>query len=256
MYNSNIIQLLNSQKVRTQGKELLELIKMFVALPGYKYCRNEVDASYIFGCVFKGQTVIDIGAHKGRYLYRMLRRVGSMGKVIVFETQPFLYNYLTRISALLNWKNIKVETASFCGITNLVYQPDSYSSSQGTSVINFNDAVFRRNNEAGRLNTLDHYCTTHNLRPDFIKIDLADKELKVLYGAREIVEKNKPVFIIRCEESTLGRQKMLEIFKFFIDQNYKGSFIFDTMKLPLENFEFDLYQNPRSNFYCSYFVFE
>ena len=62
--------------------------------------RNEIQA--ILEIVRPGDTVLDIGAHKGSYLYWLRQAVGESGRVFAFEPQPALATYLDRKSTRLN----------------------------------------------------------------------------------------------------------------------------------------------------------
>jgi FkbM family methyltransferase len=256
MYNSNMAHSLNSNKIVKGGNTLIDLFKLSVTAGWHAGVKDDVDLSFLLSSVFKGQTVIDIGSHRGRYLYKMLKRVGSAGKVVAFECQPFLYNYYTKISRLMRWSNIRIEPASFFGSVNRLCNSRNDKPQQNVPVINLEAWANSKQENSARPNTLDHYCSTYTLQPDFIRINTNGNCLKVLQGATKVIENHRPTFMICCEERSFGRQQVLETFKFFADLNYKGFFILETIKIPLENFEFDLYQNPRNNFYCNHFIFE
>lgn len=141
------------------------------------------------------------------------------------------------------WNNITIETADFFNIST-------------AAVINFNQKLTGRKELNKMSNTLDHYCYVNKIKPDIIKISIDDSDGRLLNGAREIISSYKPVFMVKCDNRTVGKEKVLEIFNFFSSYHYRGYFVLDTLKIPLENFDFNLYQNPLNNFYCDQFVFE
>ena len=57
--------------------------------------RHEKDSiKYVLGLNLDGAIALDIGANKGIYTYWLSKKVGKDGKVIAFEPQPELGEYL------------------------------------------------------------------------------------------------------------------------------------------------------------------
>ena len=69
--------------------------------------RREIES--VLSMVRPGDTVVDIGANKGSYLYWLRRAVGPAGRVIAFEPQPALASYLAEVVVAQRWKNVVVE---------------------------------------------------------------------------------------------------------------------------------------------------
>ena len=106
------------------------------------------------------------------------------------------------------------------------------------------------------MDTLDNYCEKNNIHPSFLKIDACGNELKLLKGGVKILKADKPKILLKCEERLAGAQNVLETFKYFQQLGYKGYFVLDTIRIPVVNFDFKLYQNTYNNFYCNNFMFE
>ena len=81
-------------------------------------------------------------------------------------------------------------------------------------------------------------------------------ELKLLKGAITILKNDKPKILLKCEERLAGAQNVLETFKYLQQLGYTGFFVLDTIRIPIVNFDFNLYQNTCNNFYCNNFMFE
>lgn len=77
--------------------KLIESIKLRHRANKYKNKDDIGGIAYINSAIKKGQTVLDIGAHKAGYLYFMLRQVGDKGEVFAFEPQSNLYQYIKKL---------------------------------------------------------------------------------------------------------------------------------------------------------------
>jgi predicted methyltransferase len=63
---------------------------------------QRAELSIIRDHISPGDTVCDVGAHKGTYTYWLSRWVGNSGRVLAFEPQPSLAAYLRRTVPLHN----------------------------------------------------------------------------------------------------------------------------------------------------------
>ncbi|MBI4947088.1 MAG: hypothetical protein HY840_11885 [Bacteroidetes bacterium] len=84
--------------------KLIEQLKLSYRASKYKNKNDKGGIAYILSSVKAGQTVLDIGAHKAGYLYFFLKQVGAAGKVFAFEPQSSLYNYVSKLKMLFDWK--------------------------------------------------------------------------------------------------------------------------------------------------------
>ena len=105
--------------------------------------------------------------------------------------------------------------------------------------------------------TLDLYCKQHNIKPDFLKIDVEGNELKVFQGGVDTLKKYKPKILVEIEAKHVGQERVLETFEFLKAFGYHGHIIHGLIRQPLADFRFDKYQNinDRKN-YCNNFIFE
>jgi FkbM family methyltransferase len=230
----------------------------------YKY-RNKEDRGgikYILNTVKTGQTVFDIGAHKGGYLYLMLNRIGVKGRLFAFEPQSILYTYLTRIKTLFNWNNVTIEhlalSDTYGNATLYIPINKSRPSSPSSTLIMPLERKNIRAEEVVDTETLDRYCQKNNIKPDFLKIDTEGNELNILKGGIQTIKKYKPKILMECEARHVGREKVCETFKLLGDLGYKGYFIFGADRIPLAAFNFEIYQNPLAvkKMYCNNFIFD
>lgn len=180
-----------------------------------------------------GDTVADIGAHKGAYLYWMRRAVGPAGRVYGFEPQPALHAYLDRMVSERGWTNVEV-------------LPFALSDRQGTAEIHVPEGetspgASLEPRAGGRtvpctLETLDHVLGDSS-RLSFIKCDVEGHELAVFRGARRILTERAPALLFECEARHLSSHGMQDVFAFLQALGYQGRFFAGSALLPLAHFD-------------------
>ena len=218
--------------------------------------------AYINSAITKGQTVLDVGAHKAGYLYWMLKRVGNEGRIFAFEPQTSLYHYIKTLKATFKWDNVTIEHKALSDsvASVILYIPankDSKNSSPGATIVEHKECTNIGATETIMTDTLDLYCKQHNIKPDFLKIDVEGNELKVFQGGIDILKKYKPKILVEIEAKHVGQERVLETFEFLKALGYHGHIIHGFIRQPLADFSFDKYQNvnDKKN-YCNNFIFE
>lgn len=242
--------------------KFIEKLKLQLRAKKYQTKNDKGGIAYILESVKKGDTAIDIGAHKAGYLYFMLQQAGDSGKVFAFEPQSNLFKYIKKLKNLLSWHNVTVEQLALSDKAETVtlYIPGNSvkeGSSPGATIVPEKGAADANRTETVSTQSLDSYCLTKNIEPNFLKIDVEGNELKVLQGGAETLKKYKPKILIEIEERHVGKDKVLETFSFLQSLGYKGSFIKDIERLPLSEFSFEKHQDisNKAN-YCNNFTFE
>lgn len=148
----------------------------------------------VAGVVKKGMTVIDVGAHIGYYSLYFAKCVGPTGRVFSFEPVP-------ENLALLR-KNIQLNQISWIEVLpNAVYSC--------TKDISFAVPSESENSGEGSLThgcgggqilvhavSLDSFCSSSDIRPDLIKMDVEGAELEALLGAKNTIDRCRPKLLI------------------------------------------------------------
>lgn len=254
--NTAILKFPQYENVVAAGVKILEQCKLSVRA-GRRRKAEDAVVNYMQDSIREGDTVLDIGTQESN-IYFMRRKLKRSGRIIAFGFQPSLYRHLFQLKKTLGWKNVDVELARLSNITGTtsVYNTPglTYNSvHQGAVIINMNEHI---NTDSVAVQTLDDYCTSGNIRPHFLKIDAGGNELTVLRGAFNTLKTHKPRILLRCEERLAGAENVVETFRLLLELGYTGYFVLDTIRIPLVNFDFNVYQNPCKNFYCSNFMFE
>ncbi len=142
----------------------------------------------------KGMTVIDVGAHIGYYSLYFAKCVGPTGRVFSFEPVPENLALL-RKNVLLNrisWIEAFPE-AIFSSTRNISFAAPDQSADSG-------EGSLVQGHEGRQILvhavTLDLFCTSANIRPDVIKLDVEGAEHEVLLGARDTIERCHPKLLI------------------------------------------------------------
>ncbi len=242
--------------------KFIEGIKLKLRANKYKTKNDIGGIAYINSTIEKGQTVFDIGAHKAGYLYFFVKQVGSKGRVVAFEPQSNLYQYIKKIKELFKWDNVTLEHLALSDHAGTVtlYIPTKKAgkgSSPGATIVDQKGAANFAKTENVSTETLDSYCKQHNIKPDFIKIDVEGNELKLFQGGMETIRKWKPKIIVEIEERHVGKEKVMETFRFMESLGYNGFILHHLNRIPLKDFSFETYQNAKDmKNYCNNFVFE
>ena len=177
-----------------------------IYLTGGKTHDSEIRlAKYFIAHVQATHQAIDIGAHFGYFtlLFSALAREGH-----VYSFEPSNNNYAL-LEANTRKKNITIDhravsrqngSISFFEFPVLFSESNSIYADQYQNEQWFKDSGFKE--ITVECITLDSYCKTHSIMPDFIKIDVEGAEHDVISGAQNILRQSNPVIAMEfvCPE--------------------------------------------------------
>jgi FkbM family methyltransferase len=225
----------------------------------YRDQRHELRA--VRTLIQRGDTVVDIGANKGAYLYWLQKAVGADGKVFAFEPQPALFCYLQQIAATMKWHNVHLGDCALsdsAGKRRLFVPGESVS--PGASLETAATTSVSGHSYDCQTDTLDHQLATA-LRVSFLKMDVEGHELNVFRGAVKTLSRHAPVILFECEARHLQDHLMQDVFAFLHGLEYVGAFFSPTGLQPLAEFDARLHQKPTGERfwdapgYCNNFLF-
>lgn len=222
------------------------LEKAHVVHRSWRYrLRHEKDSiKYVLGLNLDGTTVLDIGANKGIYTYWLSKKVGKNGKVIAFEPQPELGEYLNDLKKSFGISNATIINK---GLSYEKGSLDLYRGKVGSGgarvAISQDDPIRNQGLQKVKVEvtTLDSFLENKNEKISFIKCDVEGHELSVFKGGEATLRKNMPTILFEChhEEATSG-----ELFSFLIDLGYSGFFIKNDKEIDFSRFaEFEYESN-------------
>ncbi|MDB5373802.1 MAG: Methyltransferase, FkbM family [Belnapia sp.] len=160
--------------------------------------------------VSDGQVVADVGANIGHHTVVLSRLVGDQGRVLAFEPQMQMFNLLNANLVLNGCRNVipyrkglgagsatmrmyPINYRSFTNFGALGIQPDGAAAAQGETVaVEPLDAVLTAEG-------IDHAAV------GFLKMDVQSYEFYVLKGARQVLEKARPVVYLEIAPRSMRR---------------------------------------------------
>jgi FkbM family methyltransferase len=211
-----------------------------------------------------GDTAVDIGCHKGGFLYWLRRYVTASGRVYGFEPQPPLARYLKEIVALQRWNNVVIEAAGVSSSNGsmelFVPGPEGRTSPGATlSPANPDEPYYR---VRVPVVTLDEYFAARSERRiACIKCDCEGHEMEVFKGAAGILRRDRPVLLFECEQRHLRGVPLQAVFDYVRGFGYRGHFFGTAGLAPIEQFRPEIHQRARdgrywdADDYCNNFAF-
>jgi len=184
-----------------------------------KFVTTEPEYEKLSAFVSDGDWVIDVGANVGHYTVKLSELVGSAGRVISFEPIPTTFTLLSENVLHCEHSNITLVNAAASDNTSLV----------GMSIPDFSSG--RRNYyrasicpETSNTNTVVMSFPIDNLqlehRISLIKIDAEGHEPEVLRGAKDLIERDRPILIIEAIISE-SRDQLLQLG--YTEEHYPNS---------------------------------
>jgi FkbM family methyltransferase len=248
----------------------------------YRLHRNRHELAALRNHIAPGDIVIDIGSHKGGFLYWLVRFVGPGGHVYAFEPQPQLADYLQKIVARCGWTNVTLEAAAVsdrAGTLDLTIPAAAGQSSPGATLSPVGEAG-PSHRVAVPVVALDAYVDARGAshsgplagragsgpagpaRVAAIKCDVEGHELEVFRGAERLLRESRPVLLFECEARHMtGGRTPNDVFDYLQARGYRGQFFSPRGLRPIEEFRLDLHQRPgagrfwRAKGYCNNFLF-
>jgi FkbM family methyltransferase len=215
-----------------------KLLKFKVPKYNYEfYCRINKDDFIVMTrhedviiehfCPKEGDTVVDVGAHIGRYTIIASKRVGPTGKVIAIEADPSNFEILNRNIELNQLSNVTtLNYAAFSKKAKIkLYLPageifTKYNTIMSNWVWVKPDDKFVEVNG----NTLDNLLQEIGIRQvNWIKIDVEGAEFEVLKGANKLLLNNKNIVLL-VEVHGSPNDYRLKVEEFIRLYNFKTEF--------------------------------
>lgn len=211
-----------------------------------------------------GDLALDIGAHKGGYLHWIRKSVGAEGKVIAFEPQVILFDYLTSAIANFGHQNIALHHAgvsSQAGSLKLYIPKAEGGTSPGATLESRADTSQGHFLEVP-VYKLDEILKDRTQKVNLIKLDVEGHELEVFKGAEDVLKNDRPRIIFECENRHLNDIQVEDVFDHLMGLGYTGHFFYNGKLTSLAEFDASVHQATENGEivdkrnYANNFVFE
>lgn len=208
---------------------MLETAHFLARCLRYRFRTESLQLKTLMSLNLTGSTVIDIGANKGIYSFWMSRAVGATGRVLAFEPQPEMIEYIEHKKSAFRLGNVtiyNVALSSSPGIASLRRQRIG----DGSASLQLDRSHDDSQEISVDIKPLDDIADIPSV--SFIKCDVEGHEIKVFEGARKILERHRPV--VQFEATA---KETPDLFKLFHDLGYSGVMFLENSYRPISDLE-------------------
>ena len=193
----------------------------------------------------RGDTVVDIGAHKGAYTYWMRRQVGPTGQVFAFEPQRELADKLQNLVSSSGYKNVVVENLGLSASSgSMSLNVPGGKASPSASFENILADEEPAQAVSVEVTTLDQYFADHPVGAiRLIKCDVEGHELEVFRGAEGLLSSQHPHLLFECEWRHRKSGTVDEVFKWLQNIGYQGYFLSNDGLRDIDEFDQAVHQS-------------
>jgi len=150
----------------------------------------------------RGEVVVDIGGHVGRYTVPSGRLVGDQGRVIVFEPDDANYQVLLTNLLLNNVQNVTaLKIAAWNREEDLKFYQSITSGGHSAKGDRKSEYAFVKARPVGRV--LNEMGIDH---VDWVKVDVEGAECEALEGLKEILP-SSPSIVVEVSANNIARVK-------------------------------------------------
>lgn len=198
---------------------------------------GQLELDFMLRFIQPGDVVADIGANLGGYTVPFARAVGEQGRVLAFEPQPLVFDYL-RANVTLNYLP-QVALHPFCvgekEETLSIPEPDYCKEGNFSGQPFKEDGFWEVATTSNRIEAACHRFDDvfEGTRLNFMKIDVEGMEFEVMQGAAKNIEMYRPVIYFenhRVEKSPAimrwlmarGYRLWWHTGRFYNPDNFKG----------------------------------
>ncbi len=206
-----------------------------------RYRDERCEISALLAGLRPDDVAVDIGAHKGSYMWSLARAV-PRGHVYAFEPQPLMADYLRQVCAAGRLRNVTVVEAAVSdhAARSVLRVPGEREISHGASL---ETSVDGREIEV-EVMRLDDYLADPPGRVGAIKIDVEGHERAVILGACDVIEEHRPVIVLECETRHLHGCTTGDVFDALLAMDYSGTFCSCGREHALSDFDPVIHQAP------------
>jgi len=213
-----------------------KFINIFLNYFGYKISKNKIYSfDHIYSYFLKNPLIIDVGAHEGQSVTRVLR-IFPKAKIHWFEPVLESYNILKKNfnknkniffnNSGLSYKKEKKQINVFQGSLNSSFNKpikDSFWEKKKKTLFKTDNLI--KNRQIVFMTTIDDYIDKKNIKSvDLLKIDTQGYESYVLKGCANTFKKNIVKFVeieLIMGNQYINRLNIIDLEKYLIKNNFR-----------------------------------
>jgi len=192
--------------------------------------KYEPELFFVKDFILPNTDSIDVGVYRGVYSYEMSKYAQN---VHAFELNPLIFSTLNKNITKLK-KNIKlynfglsnqnIETTLRIPIRNASIEQENYEEffEMGRATIHSENQFSKFKSFLVNVKKLDNIKFENKV--SFIKIDVEGHEKKVIEGAVETINRNKPILLIEIEEKH-SKSKVIDTLNYINSLGYKSYYL-------------------------------
>lgn len=143
-----------------------------------------------------GDVVLDVGAQIGLYAIFFARWVGEGGRVVAFDPSPDAQKLMQRhVRENRLGDRISLVGSAVGAEDGMAVFQAAGADAQNSLVSRSGDTVRRKSIQVP-ISRLDSYCSSHQIRPNVIKIDTEGWELPILRGAGQLLRDESITWVV------------------------------------------------------------
>ncbi|MDD7391898.1 MAG: FkbM family methyltransferase [Fusobacteriaceae bacterium] len=180
----------------------------------------DVEVSVFKEILSEGDNVVEVGANLGLHSIPIAKIIGDKGKLICFEPQRIIYQHLCCNIALNSLVNVETYQYGVSDINTKLYIEStdyneawnygSFSLDKGFSTEAEYQGVVKK--ELTKIIKLDDFESIKKLSSlDLIKADVEGFEIRLLNGAKNIIDKFKPFLFVECNLNSIANEIIQKI---------------------------------------------
>ena len=177
-----------------------------------RYCDHKIEIEMLLESIKPGDIAIDVGANKGSFAHSLAMAVGKKGRLLAFEPQMALAEYLRQVFCELSLSQCEVYEV---GISDRKGSSNLHIPMKGTnpsaSIIDGAHIPNNWTSQEIQITSLDLFLTDEIRKVACIKIDVEGFESRVLDGFGSLLSSNEIVLQIEIfDQEYVKTSKLLE----------------------------------------------
>lgn len=186
---------------------------------------------FIVELVRPGETILDVGASIGALTFLFSHLVGETGTIYAFEPMPKSFFLLGHHAASNNIDNVHLCNVAVSNVAGYVTLYSRFPTDSMATMLKpeGHEAVLKASEykiqQKCKSITIDEFCSSQNIHPNGIKIDVEGAEGNVLDGAIETIQNHHPWCLLEFHGHLISESERKRIWSFITNRAKKMLYV-------------------------------